>query len=866
MRLYSAAGQFTASRTMPCLPRQESGSAGTKSATELPASRRPTQGVTDPVQKAALPPAPNPRARGPVIALIAVALFGVLVLSRTLLLGYVHYFNDIGLAFYPWHVFFAEQRAAGNWLPWCHLHGCGFPLWANGQSGLFYPPNLLFMLPLDKPWLYAFLTFVHHVLAATGMVVLARMMRLGTLASVVAGIIFAFAGFLWAHQIQYAMLCAVAWMPWCAVGAIRWVNRRTAGGLLLCALSFAAAALNHPQPPLIIGPFVFAIVWVWGAVRGEDDRPAPGVLATAGLLLVPLLLGGLLAAPAWMPLLDLLSRGSGEGREGYVFVTSYSLAPRDLVRFFFPHFMRNGPLNEVFTRWNFWEVCGYIGGVALVLALIVTPVDRVLRALRGRLLVVCAASVVLALGGHTPIYRIVALIPPYDRFRCPGRWLAIWSAAAALLVGLAIASLPRRLSDRRSALWLATVMLVFGVALVGLGAGLAVGQAAQWPVAVGLGLVALSLPAAALLAIRAWRSGFGSEAQAPRGTLVALPALGAAGAFGFGAALPLPYTPHLQPDILLLAAAALACAGAFFLVRSGRLSATTGTRAFAVVALLQVAHFAWTIFPVSPDRQVLHWPQEALAHRPASIVEGRFANYYTHFMPEAPWPNTNFVDDLPMATIYDPVNPPLARVTRRLKERLLEPEIAAAFGAGRLITDVPPDAAPPELELLGSVPPRVPYDPDAYVYRNPAFRGIAWTVTEQSPARDLDGFDDALPVLSLDAPSLEPPPGRVSGGGRGGEVAIVEWDAARIRVRVAEGERRALLLTTARLPGWSATIGGTPTELLTANGLFTAVELPDAACEVELTYAPQGVGRSLLVGALAALALLAVVVVAARKR
>ena len=850
---------------MPCLPRQESGSEGTKSATGPLTPRHPTQGVTDSVDSTALPPAHTPRSRGPVVALIAVALFGVLVLSRTLLLGYVHYFNDIGLAFHPWHVFFAEQRAAGNWLPWCHLHGCGFPLWANGQSGLFYPPNLLFMLPLDEAWLYAFLTFAHHVLAAAGIVVLARMMRLGTLASAVAGIIFAFAGFLWTHQIQYAMLCAVAWMPWCAVGAIRWMNRRTVGGLLLCALSFAAAALNHPQPPLIIGPFIFAIVWVHRAVRDEDERPASGFLATTGLLLVPLVLGGLLAAPAWMPLLDLLARGSGEGREGYVFVTSYSLSPRDLTRFFFPRFIRNGPLNEVFTRWNFWENCGYIGGVALLLALIVTPVDRALRALRGRLLVVSAASIVLALGGHTPIYRIVALIPPYDRFRCPGRWLAIWSAAAALLVGLAIASLPRRLSDRRSALWLATAMLVFGVALVGLGAGLAVGQATQWPMAIGLGLAALSLPATVLLAWRAWRGGFGEEARVPLGTLVGLSGLGAAGAFGFGAALPLPYTPHLQADILLLAAAALACAAAFLLVRAGRLSVVTGTRAFAVVALLQVAHFAWTIFPVSADRGLLHWPQEALAHHPASIAEGRFANYYTHFMPEAPWPNTNLVDDLPMATIYDPVDPPLARVTKRLKERLLEPEIAAAFGASRLITDVPPDAAPPGLELLGSVPPRVPYDPVTHVYRNPAFRGIAWTVTEQSPPVDFGAAEDALPVLSLDAPSLAPPASNL-GGGRGGEVTIAQWDAQRILVRVAEGERRALLLTTTRLPGWSATIDGAPAELLTANGIFTALELPDAACEVELTYAPHGVGRSLLVGGLAALALLVVAVVAARKR
>ncbi|MGI5819647.1 MAG: YfhO family protein [Armatimonadota bacterium] len=802
--------------------------------------------MSDPLDHAEGSSPQTARLRIPVLMVALIALFGVLVLSRTLFFGYVHYFNDTGLAFYPWHHFIAAERAAGNWLPWCHLHGCGYPLWSNGQTGVFYPPNLLFLLPLDTPWVFGFLTWLHHVLAAVGVFVLARMMRIGSAGAMVAGIVFGFSGFLWAHQIQYAMLCAVAWMPWCAVGAILWGHHRSGGGMLLCALSFAAAVLNHPQPPLIIAPFTVAVVWAYGALLPERRRSILEVAGSFGLLLVPLVLGGLLAAVAWVPMLQLMAAGFGSEREGYEFITSFSVAPRDMVRLFFPRFVRVGIENAHFERWIYWEVCGYVGGVALAGMIIIAPAQRVLRSLRTRLLAVFAASLLLAFGGNTPVYRIFEYMPAYDRFRVPGRWLSIWSLAAALLIGLAVTVLPARLKEEGSTRTLARLMLIFGVAVAGLGAGLAIGQATGWRPMAGWIVVGVTVVVSVVLLVRARWSG--PPAPPPR----AVVPLAGAGALAFGLALPLRYTPHLLPDIFMLAAGALACAAAFFMVLRGRLRPVTGAHVFAMIAVLQVAHFAWTFFPVSADREILHWPAEVMEHSPGAITEGRFLTYYTDWMPEAPWPNTHLIDGIANADIYDPFSPPMRWLTRTLDAQLLDPQTAAALGVSRIITDVPPDEAPSGLEFMGMVPSRVPWRVPVYVYRNPAFRGIAWTVTEHSPPRVKGPPPEAQPVLSMDAPSLEPPPAWSERPGRPGAVSVAEWEARRIRIEVGGGERRVLLLTHARLPGWSASIDGVPAPLMTANGVFTALELPDGACEVLLSYRPHGLRAGAVLTSMAA--------------
>ncbi|MBU0610203.1 MAG: hypothetical protein KKI08_20130 [Armatimonadetes bacterium] len=166
------------------------------------------------------------RAHRGAAAVAVMAAVVAAVFARTLFLGQVLCRDDLGLAFVPWLAFLSRERLAGNWLPWCLDIGCGFPLWANLQSGAFYPPNLLGLAPLPLVWTFGALVAGHYLWAAVGMYLLGRRLALGHVAAAAAGLTFALTGFVQAHQVHYSLVCAAAWMPWFALGLSAWARRR----------------------------------------------------------------------------------------------------------------------------------------------------------------------------------------------------------------------------------------------------------------------------------------------------------------------------------------------------------------------------------------------------------------------------------------------------------------------------------------------------------------------------------------------------------------------------------------------------------------------------------------------------------------
>ncbi|HEX2325112.1 MAG TPA: hypothetical protein VHQ00_06910, partial [Chloroflexota bacterium] len=85
---------------------------------------------------------------------------------------------------------------------------------------------------------------------------------------------------------------------------------------------------------------------------------------------------------------------------------------------------------------TFWslpsqEVTGYVGVVALPLALVafvLSPARRTVLLLGGLALL----GVTLALGAYTPLYAVLyEVVPLFDSFRAPGRWLLVSSFALA---------------------------------------------------------------------------------------------------------------------------------------------------------------------------------------------------------------------------------------------------------------------------------------------------------------------------------------------------------------------------------------------------------------------------------------------------
>ncbi len=178
---------------------------------------------------------------------------------------------------------------------------------------------------------------------------------------------------------------------------------------------------------------------------------------------------------------------------------------------------------------------------------------------------------------------------------------------------------------------------------------------------------------------------------------------------------------------------------------------------------------------------------------------------------------------------------------------------------------LPPGAAP----LVAGQP--LAYDgPDARVYVNEGALDRAFLVFRARCA------DDAEALRLLRGRALDPraevvlagcatPP---AAGPPGARRAVTITAAAPARVDlVADSDAPALLVVTDTwFPGWRARVDGRPAELLRADHAFRAVALPAGRHAIELRFVPRSVAVGAAVSAAAALGVLLLVAIPARRR
>ncbi|MEI6499966.1 MAG: YfhO family protein [Armatimonadota bacterium] len=756
------------------------------------------------------------------IAVLVLVITGVF--SRTLFMGQVLYRDDVRTIEFPGFAMLAGEHRAGHWLPWITNVGCGVPSLMIG--GAFYPPNLLALLSTPLTWTFAFLCMAHYLWAAVGMFVLARRLGIRHTGAVSAGVVFSLTGFLTAHQNHYSLVSGASWLPWLAVGTSLWMRTRSPWGFLLAALSLTAAWLNHPQPFIYMVVFALTCIWLELPLIRTASRLSTGKLLS-GLLrtTLPMVVGTMLAGFAVWPTLQQSHAGYGAVRQGYAFMTSYSLPPMQLITFILPNFFGDPWHYWGISGINSWEICGYAGGITLLSIIAIGGRVPGTRRLYCGLAVLATLSLLLAFGGYTPLYHALQYVPILNRFRCPGRWLLAWSGAMALLIGLVIHELSERL---RSPLTARRLALLFGSV-----AGCA------------------GIPGACIcLNEQLTRSIVGAVQRAVQHCQF----------YAFFIEKRLSVVSYydlrvIGRDLSWLAACAAVVGFALWFGGRNWLTYSWTRRIFASVVIAQALFFAWQYSPPG-SADALQLPNRLASLLPHRVTEGRLIQGYRQGVPDdlrLLQPNTNLLFGVPLAEVYDPLKPPVVSLISKLGERhFRDPTVAAAFGGSTILTDLDPGNYPPSM----SAAKRVPCDQGhrtAFLYQNPEYRGLAWTVsrtTSAATAMRSIANPNASAAFMRDAPWISPEPTWSRWRTRDAtlrRVDVVEWSSERIRVNVEAGHPCSVVISSASLPGWTATVNGKPVPLAVANGVFQAVELPSDTCQVDLRYSPIGLRTGLLI-------------------
>ncbi|MEJ5252501.1 MAG: hypothetical protein HPY54_10335 [Chthonomonadetes bacterium] len=388
---------------------------------------------------------------------------------------------DGAAQFGAWRLYTARMWREG-WLPlWNPHQGMGYPLYANSQSAVFYPPNALFA------WLgagaFGWLAAWHVWWAGMGVWwLLRRDAGVGFVPALTGAVAFAFS--LWMVTWQYlpTVPATASWLPWVLVACSAWcrspdVHRATWWGATM-GLCLLAGHLQIAFYVILASAIrVASLFSLWKGTLGIR-------LATLALAFAVALS---LSAPQVLPAVELSRyshRRAPATAEGYSAYVGSAMPLANLITLFLPDFFghpstASTDAPDVSTYWgkgNYAEFACFMGIPALLLAGLGAFAHR--SAWRVYALILATLAMLLALG--TPLNALLYFgVPGFSGTGSPARVLVLWAFGTALLAGLGA----ERLAEASRRQWLMTaaallVLLAVGVLSARTMAGQSLGEEA----------------------------------------------------------------------------------------------------------------------------------------------------------------------------------------------------------------------------------------------------------------------------------------------------------------------------------------------------------------------------------------------------
>lgn len=375
----------------------------------------------------------------------------------------VPFFRDLNTYFYPLRYSLAEALKAGRFPLWDRHTAMGFPLLADFQSGVFYPPHLVFLVLSFFQAIRALFMF-HYLVAIIGGYLLCRWWNYPHYHAMIGGLLFTLGGTTVSLTNLLNHFQSAVWLPVSVLLWERFLQRRSWGLFVVLALLLCNQFLAGS--PEIYGLTLVLLLLDGIAIHGGKGfaqyiRPLWFLAAANALVLA-------LAAVQLLPTLELFFVSRRQESIPFREAMDWSLDPWSLVNLIFLDkqvdmgmgdgtqlfFGRNIPffISYYFGAITFFGFCFWL--------LYESPRQKlVLAGLIG-------TSLIFAFGTCTPIYPFLYQhISFFRSFRFPEKWFFLTQAFLlfAVLRGLSGFS---QADQRRAVKGLATIAALCGIVLM----------------------------------------------------------------------------------------------------------------------------------------------------------------------------------------------------------------------------------------------------------------------------------------------------------------------------------------------------------------------------------------------------------------
>ena len=398
------------------------------------------------------------------LALVTTAFFADVLFGTSRL-----FIRDITRYYYPTKHIIRETILAGEFPYWNPVYSAGQPMAANPEYEIFYPLQLLILLPnYDLGFRLHFL--IHYYIAVFGFYALLRSMGLRIASALFGSISIALGGLYMGLGNLLPILFPAAWLPWTLLFARRLLIRPNVRDFALAGLFLGMANLvGEPttllQTWFLIGAYALYRAWY-------DPLPFGRVLRRNVALAVSLALSGaLIGAVQILPAVDHVADSARSRPFTFELVTAWSFPWARPLELLFPNlfghiyiqgqgtwFWAGGMYSGMGSPFLFSIYLGLLSGLLLVSAFFVRQRGSGLVAL------IALASALLALGGNTPLYRWLYEAHVATAIRYPEKFAFMGLVACGILAAMLVDRLIEG-DERLQRALLTVAVFIFVVAL-----------------------------------------------------------------------------------------------------------------------------------------------------------------------------------------------------------------------------------------------------------------------------------------------------------------------------------------------------------------------------------------------------------------
>ncbi|MEQ1647568.1 MAG: hypothetical protein ABL898_03190 [Hyphomicrobiaceae bacterium] len=724
-------------------------------------------------------------------------------------LGHVTIPWDAKAQFQPQIQFLAQALARGESPFWNPYAFSGHPQIADPQSMIFSPPYLLLALVNGNPsaWAIDMTTLLAALVGAMALAVWMRDQGWHFAGAVIGGLVFCFgASMSWRMQ-HTGQVLSLAYWPMAMLAIDRAFDRCSYVCAVVAGVVGAVILIGRDQVALLVLYLLTAYVvcrWLHLTARVASLTETLRFALVGGgvaivLAAVPLILTAQLAGQSNRPVIDFIGAGRG------------SLHPALLITAILPQvFGAAGRMEDYWGPPSFaWHDTGlfiaqnmgqiYIGALPVILILVALWRDWLWQREVRFFSVAFIVALLYALGWYTPIFRgLYTVLPGVDLYRRPADATFLMGGLGAILVGYAVHRMfvaPWEKFGEHATM--------FTVAIVGLAFACALGLALRidrvgllpWPL---IAAVTAFLVSAMVLTFA--RSRIALEPWMATAILAAVTAVD----LGFNNG---PTTSSAMPTTM------------YDVLEPKSRNATIGfLKSHAVTN------------ETRRDRVELlglgfHWPNASLPHRLENTLG------YNPVRLGAYSQATGAEDTIGLAEQRK-----LAPLMPSYRSMLVDMLGLRYVAAGQPLEKVDPKLKAGDWTLVAKTD-------EAWIYENPHalprvlfvqhalgadFIGLLKTGTWP------DGFDPKATVL-LEMPMVPVRSGTSTGTG---QARIVRYRNTDVSVEVESTGGGYVVLNDLWHPSWFAEIDGQRTELLKANVLFRAVQVPAGKHVVRFKFQP----------------------------